>query len=47
MCEFCESQDAAHSLDHAFLKIRRPEADPVLIKDVVVGGNASDLIVPD
>ena len=29
MCEFCESQDLAHSLDHAFLKIRRPEADPI------------------
>jgi hypothetical protein len=29
MCEFCESQDLNHSLDHAFLKIRRPEADPI------------------
>lgn len=32
LCEFCETQANEHTLEHAFLKIRRPEADPNFIK---------------
>jgi hypothetical protein len=33
LCEFCETQANDHTLEHAFLKIRRPEADPNYIKN--------------